>query len=300
MRCRDVQQFTSALVDGELDAPTAVEIEKHIASCSACRTRAESERLLKRELQRRLGTIEAPSGLRARVHAALVTAAAEEAASRSAQVTPPVAVVPTDAVAALTTAGASPTPAAATWAKWRAAVPVAMAAGLALFFVAPRAWLSIGPSAGSRPTTEQASMLGGPLVLSDVVGRHVRSLPPEVSGTPERVGNWFHGKVDFPVHPPVFREEAANLVGARISWVRDQPAAHLFYDIGGRRVSVIVFAPGRRFPVDGIAGLCFPKRKVWVGRSHGINVALLERDRMAYALASDLSEPQVLGLASGL
>ena len=288
MRCREVQQFTSALVD---DAPTALELERHIAACGACRTRAESERLLKHELRRRLGTVEAPGSLRDRVHAALISAAAEDAAALAP--TQPVPFAPASVAPVATAARA------ATWSRWRVAVPVALAAGLALFFVAPRAWLPLG--APGPHQVARAAVLGGPLVLSDVVGRHVRSLPPEVTGpSVERVGNWFHGKVDFPVRPPVFQDSKASLVGGRISWVRDAPAAHLFYDLSGRRVSVMVFARGRRLPVDGIAGLCVPNRKVWVGRSRGINVALFERDRVAYAVASDLSEPQILGLASGL
>lgn len=299
MRCRDVQQFTSALLDGELDAPMALELEKHVATCEPCRTRAESERLVKQELRRRLGGVTAPSGLRDRVQAALrQAAAAEAAADRDPEVAAEVAEL---APAQGLPVRPIPVPAAAgapSWSRWRAAVPVALAAGLALFFVAPQRWITLGE--GPRSAAVTGAALGGPLVLSDVVGRHVRTLPPEVEGpNPERVASWFHGKVDFPVRPPVFDEAPAGLVGGRVSWVRDAPAAHLFYDLDGRRVSVMVFARGRRLPVDGIAGLCVPNRKVWVGRSKGINVALLERDRVAYALASDMAESEIVRLAQG-
>lgn len=301
MRCRDVQQFTSALVDGELDAPTALELEKHIAACEACRTRAESERLVKRELRRHLGSVAAPEGLRLRVQVALRQAAAQEAEAarmddgpEPARPSTPTPVRPTPVPAVPIAAAAG----RAAWMRLRSVVPAALAAGLVLFFIAPQRWISLDEGPRSGGVTGAA--LGGPLVLSDVVGRHVRSLPPEVQGpNPERVATWFQGKVDFPVRPPVFPEAPAGLVGGRVSWVRDAPAAHLFYDLEGRHVSVMVFARGRRLPVDGIAGLCVPNRKVWVGRSKGINVALLERDRVAYALASDLSEPQILRLVQG-
>lgn len=178
-------------------------------------------------------------------------------------------------------------------------VPYAVAAGLMLFFVFPRGWLGTRPITGAS-TARQASM-GGPLFVSDVAGKHARSLPVEVNGpSPERVGHWFQGKVDFPVRPPVFSQVRADLVGGRISWVRDQPAAHLYYDFDGRRVSVLIFTPPRRrLPVDGIPGICVPGRTVYVGRSRGVNVAFVQHDKVAYALASDVPEQQVLGLAAG-
>lgn len=299
MRCRDVQQFTSALVDGELDAQAALDLEKHIATCEPCRTRAESERLVKQQLQRQFGAVTAPEGLRERLHAALERAAVLEQQDRD-DVAPDDASRQRPAAATPTAVRATPVPAApaATWGRWRALVPTALAAGLTLFFLAPQRWISLGEGPSGAGVVNAS--LGGPLVLSDVAGRHAKNLPPEVPGpNADRVGNWFQGKVDFPVRPPVFREAPGGLVGGRVSWVRDEPAAHLFYDVEGRHVSVIVFARGRRLPVDGIAGLCVPNRKVWMGRANGINVALMERDRVAYAVASELSEPQILRLVSG-
>lgn len=299
MRCRDIQQFASAMVDGELDAATALEFERHIGMCEDCRTRTESERLIKRELRRHLGGVRAPEALRSRIHDALGAASTpgpagtdHDARRRRAQREKLAGLQLAARVAAAGAAGA----------RWRARlgfVPYAVAAGLVLFFVFPRGWLHSRPMAGAGGA-RQATM-GGTLFVSDVAGKHARSLPLEVDGpSPERVGHWFQGKVDFPVRPPVFSQVRADLLGGRVSWVRDQPAAHLYYDLRGRRVSVMIFTPPRRrLPLDGVPGLCVPGRTVYVGRSRGVNVAFVQQDKVAYALASDVPEQQVLGLATG-
>jgi anti-sigma factor RsiW len=282
MRCRDVQQFASALVDGELDAATALEFERHVGMCEACRTRTESERLIKRELRRRLQPPRAPEALRRRIELAL----------EDVQAGRPVAPVPS-LPPVIASSSAEPPPI-----RLRRFVPFAAAAGLALFFASPGQWLGARDATGGSSSQEAA--MGGPLFLSDVAGKHSLPLPVEVDGpNPERVAHWFEGKVAFPVRPPVFSQPMTKLVGGRISWVRNQPAAHLVYDFQGRRVSVLIFAPPRRrFPM-GIPGLCVPGRNVYVGHSRGVNVAFVQQDHIAYALASDVPEQMVLGLAAG-
>src|SRR5215831_16934584 len=47
-------------------------------------------------------------------------------------------------------------------------------------------------------------------VAADVVAKHQRNLPIEVSGGSDQVKQWYSGKVDFPVRPPQFRNVAVS------------------------------------------------------------------------------------------
>jgi anti-sigma factor (TIGR02949 family) len=64
--CEEVLKHLIAYLDRETDAPTAEEIERHLAECRACFSRAEFEKRLKARL-RAAGSRAAPERLRARI-----------------------------------------------------------------------------------------------------------------------------------------------------------------------------------------------------------------------------------------
>jgi anti-sigma factor RsiW len=137
---------------------------------------------------------------------------------------------------------------------------------------------------------------GNDPLADEVAAKHSRSLPLEVTAASvgaESVAGWFKGKVDFNTRPPEFRQAGARLLGARISNIKDQPAAYMRYELPhGQMGLFIVEDRDRRF---GSAG-----REVRVGpatvrliNARGYNVAVWRRDEIVYSLVSDLGEPDL-------
>jgi anti-sigma factor RsiW len=71
MTCEEAEILLHALIDGELDAGHAREIEVHIASCAACAAELAAQREMKRLLADTDLRYAAPAALRARIEAAL-------------------------------------------------------------------------------------------------------------------------------------------------------------------------------------------------------------------------------------
>jgi anti-sigma factor (TIGR02949 family) len=71
MTCDEAKLLLHALIDGELDAGHAREVESHIATCPACTTELAAQREMKRALADTNLRYTAPAGLRARIEASL-------------------------------------------------------------------------------------------------------------------------------------------------------------------------------------------------------------------------------------
>jgi anti-sigma factor RsiW len=146
----------------------------------------------------------------------------------------------------------------------------------------------------------------GDLLADEAVATHSRDLPLEVvaaSVGADSVAGWFKGKVDFNTRPPDFRKDDLQLLGARISNIRDRPAAYMRYELrprgpagpSGHLGLFIIDDPGRQLASGG--------RKVQVGpatvrlvNARGYNVAVWRRDEIVYSLVSDLDERALEGL----
>ena len=164
--------------------------------------------------------------------------------------------------------------------------PLAAAAAVALFLF-------------SQPSSE-VSTAGMASLVSDVVERHVGNLPMEVTQSdPNQVAAWFDRKVSFPVRAPALGLRGASLEGGRISNVRDRQAAHINYQFGGHRVSMMIFNPDQ-LDFSGGQIVRAGERDVWVGRRNGYNVAIVIDNDMAYAISSDLSQKQLVEIAGQL
>jgi anti-sigma factor RsiW len=130
-------------------------------------------------------------------------------------------------------------------------------------------------------------------LLEEAINKHHRGLPLEVTAASIGEGSipaWFVGKLDFNPAPPQFRERGVRLVGARLSHLREWPAAYIRYELPrGQAGLFIVDDPQHRF---GEAG-----REVREGDSvvrlvnaRGYNVAVWRQDEIVYSLVSDLDE----------
>jgi mycothiol system anti-sigma-R factor len=164
--------------------------------------------------------------------------------------------------------------------SWRAfatrVLPVAAAAGLVGSLMISR--LQLSP------------------VAADVIAKHQRNLPIEVSGGSEQVKRWYADKVGFPVKPPSLCN-TCPLRGGRLAEVANQQAAYLVYDVNGNKVSVFVFDPASvplQLPQKATVG----DREVYLDENHGYNVAVYRNHGVGYAIAGDLNRDQMLKLVS--
>jgi anti-sigma factor RsiW len=130
-------------------------------------------------------------------------------------------------------------------------------------------------------------------LVEEAISKHHRSLPLEVvaaSVGSEGMITWFADKLDFHPAPPHFRADGVRPVGARLSHLREWPAAYIRYELPrGQAGLFIVDDPDRRFDASG--------RQVRIGPSlvrlvtaRGYNVAVWRNDEIVYSLVSDLDE----------
>ena len=259
--CDEARRWLDAWVDQELDASAAVHVEAHLARCGSCRAEAEDLKALKSALA---GLREecAPTALRFKISAALEACDHAQEVEQSAQ------------------------------RRKKHALGFAIT-GAAL------AGAVLATGHRMHPSAIEAGVLP---VVEDVAQRHARELPAEVEASdPTQVAQWFRGKIDVPVRPVMFRGVSARLVGARISNVSDRMAAALYYDVGGRRVTVFVFDSAvlpRAFDTDGLQPVRVNNQPAYVGNARGYTVVLSERGGVAYAVASDMPPSDTLGIVS--
>jgi anti-sigma factor RsiW len=137
-------------------------------------------------------------------------------------------------------------------------------------------------------------------VCNDVIAKHRRNLPVEVTGGTNQVKDWYADKeLPFPVKPPSFGARV-SLRGGRLADIGEQQAAMLVYDDAGTKVSVFLFDPSGlkidepRRAQRRIIG----NREVFLDEERGYNVALYREHGVGYAIASDLNQDQLIKLVS--
>ena len=263
MNCALIHRYAGAYTDGELDPATQLDFDKHLACCAGCQEYVAFARSMSEQVPGALGVV-ASSTLKDRIVASLDNEAGSQ--RRGAQV-PLIQIHP--------------------W-NWKQGWPVVVAAV---------ALLIVGSVVRLRGQ-EQVQTAG---MLEDMVTLHSVPLPSDVSAqqseeTPQRVAQYFQGKVRFPVRPAVFDHRDARLVGARLSNVRDRQAAALYYDLGGRRVTVVVFE-GQELQRSG-QRMRVGDREVMYYLVGGHTVPVRQQDGLQYAFIGDFDRETLMRLAA--
>jgi anti-sigma factor (TIGR02949 family) len=202
MSCKLVRRHLGAFVDGELDPATQIEFERHLEACSGCQEHLAFEGSLRQQTRDLLGGVRAPEHLWGRALHRLDEIDEARAEHRSLIEVRPM--------------------------RWRQTWPIAAAAA---------AILLIGVVVGlpKSPDYQSAGM------LQDVMNLHSQALPSDVQAeAPQEVVRYFQGKTPFPVKPAKFEEPTMQFVGARYIKIGALPAAALYYNHGGRRVTLLV------------------------------------------------------------
>lgn len=213
MRCELIDRRIGAYVDGELDPASMLDVERHVEGCGRCQERVGFERRFRSLLGESLSDLDVPEALRLRVSRELdsvdVRGEASSLRTRSLQV-----FVAAAAITLIVGLG-----------QRSVRTPIALVTS-----GAPTS--SVGEGAGQRVR---------PAVFDEVVRLHSSALPADVRvQAPSDVSQYFRDKVSFPVAPAVFDGGEARLTGARLHPVGARTAAALYYDVGGRRVTVVV------------------------------------------------------------
>lgn len=211
MTCRETLRV-QAYFDGEVDAPSAAEIERHLESCAECRAALDDLERSRSGLRRDFEGIAASPALRARILRALD----EESGSK---------------------AGPVRQPARSLWRSrpfWLGAFggmgTMAAAATLAFILLSPA--------------------LNDPL-LDSLLGEHVSSLMPGhlisvESSDHHTVKPWFAGHADVSPAVADFSQQGFQLVGGRAEYLEKQRAAVVVYRHGLHVINVFSWAQHAR------------------------------------------------------
>lgn len=217
MQCAESLRV-QAYFDGEVDAVTGVEIERHMEHCNECRALLQDLKNVRAVLRRDVDYAAAPSELRASISSALD---AEEAGQRAAAPAPPLR------------RPAAPRSARPRW-FWTGAFSglgaAAIAASMAFFLIMPR--------------------LGSPLT-DDLLNAHVRSLLPshliDVESTDKHtVKPWFAGHADVSPVVADFESQGYRLIGGRADYIDRQRSAVVVYQHGAHVINVFSWAAAGR------------------------------------------------------
>ena len=240
MQCAEALRV-QAYFDGEVDALSALEVERHAERCPECRALLEHLTRTRAAIRRELEFATAPPQLRASIGRLLDQegrGTGEAGEARAAHET--LAADETRAAGApemRAARGLGQTAVPRTPSRWRprpfwlgAMGGAALAAGIALVFIAPT--------------------LSAPQ-LDDLVSAHVRSLMPlhltdVISPDRHTVKPWFAGHAD--VSPVVvdFAGQGYRLVGGRADYFDQQRVAVVVYEHGPHVINVFTWVAGQR------------------------------------------------------
>jgi anti-sigma factor RsiW len=211
MQCAEALRV-QAYFDGEVDAVSALEIERHAEHCPECRALLEHLASTRARIRAELEFGSAPRELRARISRLLD----EEVRRGNPQRAPRVPLRPRPF-----------------WLGALGGVGAALAAALALFFLSPL----------SRSLTNPE--------LDELVSAHVRSLMPEhltdvVSTDRHTVKPWFAGHADVSPVVADFADRGYRLLGGRADYFDQQRVAVVVYQHGAHIINVFTWVAGRR------------------------------------------------------
>jgi len=203
-----------AYFDGEVDAVTSADIERHMGQCAECRALHQGLEQLRTALRRDLPYAQTPPALRAQ----LMRALDEESAADAPQ----------------------PQPQRRGRTTWRTRS----------FWVGATSGLGTAAIAASLAVLFFGPLLTTPMA-DELVGLHVNSLLSThlidvVSTDQHTVKPWFAGHTDVSPIVADFEPQGYKLIGGRVDYLEHQRAAVIVYQHGPHVINVFSWAAGQR------------------------------------------------------
>jgi anti-sigma factor RsiW len=255
-----------AYFDGEVDALSAAEIERHVERCNECRELLQDLQTVRSALRGGISYTSAPPALRAQISQALdAEPDPAESSEENAR---------TEAARGAAPHQARPARSPRIWGRRGFLIGAlsgvggaAIAAAIAFFLVMPS--------------------LVSPL-SNEIVSAHVRSLMPAhlidvVSTDKHTVKPWFAGHADVSPAVADFESQGYRLIGGRADYIDHQRSAVVVYQHGAHVINVFTWAAsGGRLPGD-------------TTRS-GYHLAFWQQGDIRYCAVSDTGWDELLGL----
>lgn len=168
-----------------------------------------------------------------------------------------------------------------------------------------RVWAGVGAALAACAVVLVVAVRRPPSAADPLVAEGVadhlrvvaRDRPVDVeNGGPHQVRPWFTGRLDFAL-PSVFGGDGEyTLAGGAVGYYLDRKAAVLVYKRGLHVASLSVFpAAGLAFPAPAQDAGGVP---VALRQQRGFRVVLWRQGELGYALVSDLTADEILGLAA--
>jgi anti-sigma factor RsiW len=249
-----------AYFDGEVDALSAAEIERHVEHCSECRDLLQDLEKVRSALRSGISYAAAPPALRTQILLALDqeadTASSDETVKSTAPRKMRAARQPRVFGARAFRIGA-----------FSGIGGTAIAAAIAFFIVLPNLVSPLG---------------------NEIVSAHVRSLMPAhlidvVSTDKHTVKPWFAGHADVSPAVADFEAQGYRLIGGRADYIDHQRSAVVVYQHGAHVINVFTWAAnGARLPNN-------------MTRS-GYHLAFWQQGDIQYCAVSDTGWDELLGL----
>src|SRR5260221_3844182 len=253
MTCEETRLLVHALIDGELDAGHASEVEAHVASCPGCAARLRDYRVMRQGLAAPALRHQAPAALRARIEGALPLR---------------LAVVP------------GTVPSRRSMLKGLAMGSVlsgALAASLVVFVMHRQ---------------EDQRLLGDVVSahLRSLQGDHLIDVQSTDQHT---VKPWFNGRLDVAPPVIDLTAQGFTLIGGRLDYLDGKPVAAIVYKRRAHVINLFVAQVAAQVTTRVTTLVVGPERRATVEQVQGFNIWRWTRSDLGFWAVSDINADEL-------
>ena len=259
MDCKEVDRLLPYYITDELDEEVAIEMDLHTRYCPHCQALYLQEQEVRKVLQSlRHEVVATPGHLRAGIMEGL------DEIDR--QNKPSLWMLP----------------------SFRLAASMATSVVVAIF--------AIFMWASNQQYQSNDSSQG---LMADAISRHARLLPLEVKSPDlQKIRSWFDGKVDFALPEIPLKPMAAQVVGARLSNVRDHQAAQVsLASNDGHRFTLLVYEYPKSISTNAVPRRIGDKT-FYLAHQRGYNMVMWKKRDIMYTLIGQDSPERMMDMVS--